>query len=180
MSIAKIRTQVAHILREAGVTEPPIPVERIAQTLGAEVRREPFAGDISGALLREPQRIIIGVNALHAKTRQRFTIAHELGHLVLHEGHLVHYDRAPFRINLRNAVSSQAVDSDEIEANRFAAELLMPEIFLKKDMAAQQRLGVDVSDDNELEILTSLARCYEVSVQAMAIRLATLGFAVEV
>ncbi len=145
-----------------------------------QVRREPFKGDVSGALLRDEHRTVIGVNALHPDTRQRFTIAHELGHLVLHTGHPVHYDRAPFRINLRNAVSSEARDPEEIEANRFAAELLMPEAMLKRDLLEQDIPGLDVSDEHALETVRWLADRYKVSVQAMAIRLATLGLTVEV
>jgi len=60
-------------------------VGRIARRLGVEVRYEPLDGDLSGMLLSEEDRAIIGVNALHLKSRQRLTIAHELGRLALHE-----------------------------------------------------------------------------------------------
>lgn len=176
--VEKIRARVSRILQENGIKEPPVPVEQIAKALGAEIRYEPFSGNLSGALLREASQAVIGVNALHAETRQRFTIVHELGHLVLHEGHLMHFDRAPFRLNLRDSVSAQATDPEEIAANRFAAELLMPVSFLKKDLAARGDSGFDVSDDGELELVSWLAERYKVSVQAMAIRLSTLGFTV--
>lgn len=180
MAVRNIKAQVTRLLREAGVTGPPVPVEQIARSLNAQIRHEPFSGDVSGALLRDERATIIGVNALHPETRQRFTIAHELGHLVFHTGHPVHFDRAPFRINLRNAASSVACDPEEIEANRFAAELLMPAWMLKRDLLEQEIAGVDVSDEYALETVKWLANRYQVSVQAMAIRLATLGFTVEV
>lgn len=176
--MTNIRGTVARLLRENGIDDPPIPVEQICRAFGAEIRREPFNGDVSGALIRESDRIVIGVNALHARTRQRFTIAHEFGHLILHKGHLSHFDRAPFRINLRNTVSSQAVDPEEIEANQFAAEILMPFALLKRDLSSLADRDFDVSDDEAFGLVQMLAQRYEVSIQAMAIRLSSLGFPV--
>ena len=46
---------------------------------------ERFATDVSGTIVREPGgRVVLGVNTFHSKTRQRFTVAHELGHWKLH------------------------------------------------------------------------------------------------
>ncbi|WP_301176672.1 ImmA/IrrE family metallo-endopeptidase [Actinomadura geliboluensis] len=42
--------------------------------------------DVSGMLVREPTRTVIGINQGHAATRQRFPVAHEIGHLQLHKG----------------------------------------------------------------------------------------------
>src|SRR3712207_1001226 len=81
------------LLEEARVYKPPVPVERLARLRGVQVRYEPLEGDLSGMLFREGNRAIIGVNALHPKARQRFTIAHELGHLELHELTGIHLDR---------------------------------------------------------------------------------------
>ena len=66
-----------------------------------------------------------GVNSLHAPVRQRFTIAHELGHAVLHAREGIHLDQA-FRLRFRDQTSAMAIDPEEIDANSFAAELLMP------------------------------------------------------
>src|SRR3954470_4270018 len=71
-------------------------------------------------------RYIIGINSSHPETRKRFTIAHEMGHLVLHQLDQVHVDKQ-FLVKLRDDISSQAIDPHEIEANAFAAALLMPE-----------------------------------------------------
>ncbi|USK87293.1 ImmA/IrrE family metallo-endopeptidase [Peribacillus asahii] len=51
----------------------------------------------------------ISVNKNHSRQRQRFTIAHELGHFLLHKGTAIHVDRN-FRVNFRNGASSQATD----------------------------------------------------------------------
>lgn len=120
-------------------------------------------------LFREGSRAIIGVNSLHPKSRQRFTIAHELGHLELHETGEIHIDHR-FLARRRDGVSSLAIDQDEIEANNFAAELLMPKFMLENDLA---KLQVDYEDE---ELPRWLADRYKVSLQAMAIRLSNLGF----
>ena len=72
---------------------------------------------------------MIGVNSLHQVHRQRFTMAHECGHLLLHRGKRVYIDHT-FRVNSRALVnnrdgsSASATDPEEIEAKRFAAELV--------------------------------------------------------
>lgn len=156
------------ILGALNVTSPPVPIEAVARHLGAEVRYEPFEGDLSGLLYVDGVRPIIGVNALHPKVRQRFTIAHELGHWVLHESERLHVDRA-FRIYLRSARSSLAVDPVEIAANRFAADLLMPPDMIRQDVG--DRI-IDFVDDDEIRKLSSR---YQVSLQAMIFRLINLG-----
>jgi len=56
-------------------------VEKIAKELGAQVRFAPFDDELSGMVHIKDGVPIIGVNSLHHPNRQRFTIAHELGHL---------------------------------------------------------------------------------------------------
>jgi Zn-dependent peptidase ImmA (M78 family) len=164
----RIESAVQKVLLENGVHAPPVPVEDIARRLGAEVRYSPYEGELSGMVYRDGERIVVGVNSLHHPNRQRFTIAHELGHLLLHRGKEVHIDRT-FRVNLRDDVSSKAVDREEIEANTFAAELLMPRAMLSEDMGSQQ---IDYESE---EALAELAKRYRVSLQAMTFRLANLG-----
>ena len=113
---------------------------------------------------------MIGINQDQATVRKRFTIAHELGHLLLHEHSLVHVDSG-FRVRLRSGQSSEGTDRDEMEANRFAAELLMPIEFLQADLEKQE---FDLADDSQLR---ALANRYGVSTQALAIRLNGLGYA---
>lgn len=123
---------------------------------------------MAGLLHRRPDgTAVIGVNALESETRQRFTIAHEIGHLVLHDAEL-HVDE-DFGVRFRDARSGQAVDAAEIEANQFASHLLMPAAFLRKDVRAHAVVDLDDS-----ETIEQLARKYGVSVQAMTFRLAKL------
>ena len=118
-------------------------------------------------LIRSDDKTVIGVNSLHHTNRQRFTIAHECGHLLLHKGKDVHIDRS-FRINRRDEVSSQAIDHKEIEANRFAAELLMPYDMIMSDLV---EYDIDIEDEEELR---GLADKYQVSVQALTHRITNL------
>jgi Zn-dependent peptidase ImmA (M78 family) len=166
LEIRKIRQRVDALLRQNAISRPPVPVEKIADNLELEVRYAPYDGDLSGALVRSKGETYIGVNSSDHSNRQRFTIAHELGHFILHRGITIHVDK-DFRVNLRDGDSSKGVDSNEMEANRFAAELLMPTRFLVKDI---ERL----SGMNQAE-LNSLARRYKVSAHAMRIRLSNFG-----
>ena len=148
-----------------GVTEPPVPVTAIAESLGATVRYAPYKGELAGMLIRGDDRgVIIGVNSLHHSNRQRFTIAHECGHLRLHKGRQSYVDRS-FRVNRRDEMSSQATDVEEIEANRFAAELLMPYDLIKEDL---MKYRPDIEDEDELR---ELADRYGVSLQALTLRI---------
>lgn len=164
-SSAKIRETAERVLNDCGVKRAPVPVEKIAAFLGAKVKYSPFEGELAGVLARGEDRVVIGVNSSHHSNRQRFTIAHECGHLLLHEGETF-VDKS-FRINLRDDVSSLAVDSHEIEANRFAAELLMPYQLLLED------LGAEIDLENE-DTIKTLAKKYGVSLQAMTHRITNL------
>ena len=164
-----IRQEAEQILVQLKISKPPVPVDLIAEKLGARIRFSPFDGnsELAGMLVRRGEETVIGVNSLHHVNRQRFTIAHECGHLLLHIGKEVHIDRS-FRINRRDGVSSQAIDPEEIEANRFAAELLMPYDMIMKDLLQYE---VDIEDEVELKQLSDK---YQVSVQALTHRIANL------
>lgn len=111
---------------------------------------------------------VIGVNSVDNPRRQRFTIAHELGHLVLHGSQDLHIDEE-FPIGLRNRISGMAVDEREIEANQFAAELLMPSDLMGADVELLRSRGTPVE-----EAIAKLSQRYKVSADAMTIRLSSL------
>ena len=88
--------------------------------------------------------------------RQRFTIAHEIGHFLLHTDEDVHIDeKRP--IGRRDDLSSQAVDACEIEANQFAAELLMPESLVREFV---RNLGSNHPETSVEEAIEELARAF--------------------
>ena len=160
--------QAARLLAEANITHAPVDVERIARLKEAQVVRQEMAGnDVSGMLVREEGRVIIGVNSHHSGVRQRFTIAHELGHLTLHRGRALILD-TPVRVNFRDGRSSLAEDREEVEANRFAAALLMPASFVLDEVRAHRVGDVDA-------LIDKLAAKFDVSTEAMGYRLVNLG-----
>jgi Zn-dependent peptidase ImmA (M78 family) len=156
------------VLDEMGpFTEAPIPVEQIARRRGVQITYELFEGDISGMLLRDQGRAVIGVNTRHATTRQRFTVAHEIGHLEMHKGQPVFIDRF-LRVNMRDGQSN----SDESQANAFAAELLMPRSLVPAEI---DRVLSKRGDLTPPELISTLAQRFQVSPAAMQYRLINLG-----
>ena len=162
------RAQV--LLQDNDVMAPPIPVERIAKALGAQLRFSPLDDELSGMIYVKEDTSIIGVNVLHHPNRQRFTIAHECGHLILHKGQIIqemHIDKT-FPMLMRDSVSASGVNNMEIEANLFAAELLMPESLLTKALSNE---SFDIDDESAIR---ALARSFRVSVSAMRFRIGNL------
>jgi len=167
----KIREEAQALLERAGVARPPVPVEKIARMLDIHVVRSVLKdSDVSGFYYRQDDQRVIGINESHPRTRQRFTVAHELGHALLNAHDNLHVDRS---FKLRDTLSAKGVDSLEIEANAFAAELLMPQEMLVERL--RKRGGLDLDDPSAVQ---GLAREFEVSTQAMIIRILDLPHAV--
>jgi Zn-dependent peptidase ImmA (M78 family) len=163
-----ITKRADRILAKAKIFEPKVPVLDIAKSLGIKVQLGPLPEDLSGFLVHEKGAVVIGVNSLHPKPRQTFTVAHELGHYHLHPANNF-IDRK--LIYFRDTRSTTAVDRKEIEANQFAANLLMPERFLHHELKGQ---SVDLEDEDRL---ANLAKIFGVSVQALMFRLLNLNLA---
>lgn len=111
------------LLGRLGIQSVPTPVEKIAKLLGAELRFSPLDNELSGMVYIKDEVPIIGVNSLHHPNRQRFTIAHELGHLELHRKMItsnVHVDKN-FLVLMRDPKAATGTELFEIQANQFAA-----------------------------------------------------------
>lgn len=162
---ADARERARALVEAANVATPPVPVERIARMLAVSIRYAPLEDDLSGMAFIKGDAKVVAVNALHHPNRQRFTIAHELGHHVLHADRLmagVHVDRVIMR---RDQISAQGDDDFEIQANVFASELLMP----RQLIATEAGAFLDLNDEVRL---ASLARRFKVSLAALQFRLA--------
>jgi Zn-dependent peptidase ImmA (M78 family) len=162
-----IDRQSAQVLRDLEQLSVPVDVEAVAHKLGAQVVYGDLEDDMSGFLLREKGVVTIAVNKLHHSNRQRFTIAHECGHLHLHgdQGDRLWVDKAYSTIFYRDATSSSGDKLAEIQANQFAAGLLMPEVLLREQLT---------SELSDVDIFR-LALRFQVSEQAMTLRLVSLG-----
>jgi Zn-dependent peptidase ImmA (M78 family) len=144
-----------------------VDVEAIAKAKRVAVFKQELEDSVSGILMIKDGRGIIVVNEEHHPNRQRFFMAHELGHYLLHtDAGSVFVDRSP--VFFRDRRSYQGVKQPEIDASAFATELLMPE----KDLKAQlDGLTIDAFDDVSVRRLTAR---FGVSAQALTIRLTTL------
>ena len=154
------------LLVKAGVDTTPVPVEQVAAHLGIKIELADLGEDCSAVLVRNRDRAVIGVNEDHHPNRRRFSIAHEIAHFVLHEGDT--YIDKGYRVHFRDLESGSGTKLEEMEANAFAAALLMPAKWVR-DAFRQQPF--DLTEDDSLELL---AKKFEVSTQAMTYRLMNL------
>ena len=165
--------EAKRVLMLENVKRAPVKIEQIARK-HAQIVEVEMDDEISGMLVPVKKPVngkswVIVVNNDHVPVRKRFTIAHELGHLLLHGYTTPHADKG-FRVRMRSNASSDGTIAEEIEANRFAAELLMPTDFLLKRLLA---LNVDYADEDDEE-LKSLAAEFKGSRQALIIRVSEL------
>jgi len=170
-SRARAEKDAQAVLGVFGDDTLPVPVEAIIRHLGAAVVRQRMEHDVSGMIFRQDDHATIGINSAHHPRRQRFTAAHEVGHLRLHPGRPLLVD-STVRVNFRDSMSSQASDGQEIEANAFAAALLMPPAAVHEHVARLQGQAAHRSRD---KLVGELASTFEVSVEAMGYRLLNLG-----
>lgn len=172
--------RAAALLESQEVTKPPIPVEEICENLDLLVVYEALPNDTSSVLIRHPDgRRVIGVNARHAPRRRRFSLAHELGHAFLHFPEEPPADdeavvSRPLEVLFRNGVAGQGTNAVEVEANAFAAALLMPEDFV---VSRLRRLWQQDPSRRLDDAIEDLADDFDVSAQAMRFRLVNLGLA---
>lgn len=162
MTVAELREKYKNayeVLVDHWDRRIPVAPKKIALNLDMEVRSiNPFGedGNLSGKFQLEDGVPVCYYNSTEASVRQRFTIAHEIGHYVLGHGDSLRDPAANF--------SASAHNYKETEANNFAAQLLMPKASLINDVR-----------DNSIHSIESLSRRYKVSQVAMKYRLKNLG-----
>lgn len=149
------------VLADLKIEEPPVSPRDVAVRLGVPVFEWELPDEISGIFISYQNQFCIGVNEAHPRVRQQFSIAHEIGHLVYDRSQSLFLDftEVSMTADLEKLQDSKA----ETRANQFAADLLMPAVWLRKDF---ERYGAND--------LTFLAKRYEVSQQALWFRLLTL------
>ncbi len=169
----KAEKKAREVLDKHKVTNCPVPLEIIVKSYGIKVVTKPYDAtsdfhDVSGMLYRTGTESVIGLNESHSPTRRRFSLAHELGHFLLHKGDVF----VDAKVNFRNRLSSLGIDREEIEANAFAAELLMPSNLVSADF--YELLESKKSRDTSSPV-DELAARFKVSTEAMTFRLKNLG-----
>ncbi|MBF9143749.1 ImmA/IrrE family metallo-endopeptidase [Hymenobacter properus] len=163
---AEIERKVDEILRNNEANSIPVDPVTLANRLGIKIHNAEFSdGSLSGMISKRGDNIMILVNRQDSDTRKRFTIAHELGHHFLHlmeeDGEFVDDTMNLFRQQLPDG-EQRSSKRKEVEANKFAAALLMPKRLVKKEFER----------NNDL---TYLAWRFGVSEASMGYRINELG-----
>lgn len=140
--------------------EYPVRLGEIAKRLGVKVLLSTLPRGTSGQIGQEDGEFVIRINRHEAKHRQRFTLAHELAHYLLHRDKIVAEGGWSENVLLRSGQPANI----EYEANRLASDLVIPSSQLLK--ATADYVGPITS-----EVIEDLARRFGVSVAAMEIKL---------
>ena len=157
------------LLEQSDAMAQPVDLDRVVEHLKLSVDEKPLEDEYSGFLAVKEKTIV--VNSRHAPARRRFTIAHEIGHYRLHRNKNdipVFIDRAVY---YRKDKAGSMEYWMELEANTFAASLLMPEALLDEYLDKHPHLDLEKPTDIKI-----LADEFEVSKPAMEYRLKNLGF----
>ncbi len=158
------------LLEQSAALAQPVDLDRVVEHLKLSVNEKPLEEEYSGFLAVKEKTIV--VNSRHAPVRRRFTVAHEIGHYQLHRR-----GRADTPVFIDRTVYHRKDSADgmehrmELEANAYAAGLLMPEVLLDEYLEKHLRLDLEKSADVKM-----LAEEFEVSRPAMEYRLKNLGF----
>src|SRR5579883_1791011 len=84
MNRKNFEEQAEKTLRETDTYRVPVPIEVVAHRLNLKTESASLGERVAGMLVVEGDKGAIGFNSTHAIVRQRFTIAHELAHYLLH------------------------------------------------------------------------------------------------
>lgn len=170
-SYEKCEEAAKKVIADFQVTEPPVDILNIVKRIGIELVEYNLGDDTSGVLMIRNKKGTIGYNPKDAQVRRRFTVAHELGHYLLHRTSNDLFVDNFFLMKFRGNNSYTENDHvDEQEANAFAAAVLMPENFIDDEMKNTVYRGL-----TEIDFIGRLAKKFEVSIPAMTYRLTNLN-----
>jgi Zn-dependent peptidase ImmA (M78 family) len=140
--------------------DAPVPVLDAVEDLAAiPVCIQAFPNDVAGLFYRRQGRSMLFVNGNHSVERQRFTLAHEFGH--------VHMEHEPRVESVERMWSGR--DAQEVQANYFAGAFLAPRQAVRNWADRHEHLPVD------LELVVRLGAFFGTSAEASRIRLETAG-----
>jgi transcriptional regulator with XRE-family HTH domain len=158
---ASPRDTAEALLEASNTTSPPVRVDDLVTGCGVRILPWHFE-NIDGLVVELQGGAVIWVQENQPITRQRFTLAHELGHHLLHHSDRFHVDLGG---ELAPAATGEHPGYDwraERAANEFAANLLMPARMVRQAAAINPHIGY-------------LASRFKVSTAAIGFRLAALG-----
>jgi Zn-dependent peptidase ImmA (M78 family) len=169
MRIPYIEQKAEAILHSTNCYSLPVNVSKCASQLNIIVNDIDLSAEVSGFFTIKGGDPQIGVNLKHPQNRKRFTIAHEIGHFILHKDEGVLFvDK--FNVPLfRDTISSSGEIQREKEANSFAAALLMPEKLIDQEIEKFYN-----EENHDKELIDYLHKKFAVSKNAMTFRLINL------
>lgn len=165
VSVLRLRRHIEPLL--ASQSAPPVDLDPILASLGAELRILDLEPDLSAILYQDASQRVIVANAGQDPSGRRFAIARQLGHLVLHKGEEVRIDDGA-RVNLADSRKADLEDLEALEATWFALELLMPQAWITED------LDNEALDLQQAAAVDEIASRYQVAVHLATFRLVTL------
>lgn len=162
----KAEKAALEILQENFITSCPVPVEELIEFHGLGLILSDFSnGEISGVI--DLKKKYLYINSMDSSQRRRFTIAHELGHWVLHQAELS--DNQELAVLYRRPLGREGEDRLEQEANYFAANLLVPKELLR-DIIHNKK-----GESSEGSLNAHLAKIFNVSESVIGYRRKFLG-----
>lgn len=162
MACVDIEQKAKELLQEHELYEVPVDPIKLAEILNVEVYQTNFKDDnLSGVISKDEEKVVILTSSNEHYNRTRFTVAHELGHLVLH----MNKNQIIEEYHRGNKRSKQ-----EMEANAFAAALLMPIDLIKPYVDELDK--TNLPDYSKIKVL---AEIFKVSESSMGYRMANLG-----
>lgn len=147
---------------ERYLNEVPVKLGALATDLGVDVKISSLPLNISGQISKTAAGYEIKINRHESRQRQRFTLAHELAHFLIHRDTI---DRLGGTLTDNVLYRSGAPENIEFEANRLAAQIVMPEKALRQEYS---KYGDQISE----AMVELLAEHFGVSKAAMEIRMA--------
>ncbi len=148
-------TAAERLLQDLGIGDPrEIDLEAIAWHLGAFVKRRPLDG-CEALIVGNQRKAVISVNSRSIPTRQRFSIAHEIGHWYHHRGRMLFCSG-------RDIGNPNSQLSPEKQADDFASDLILPNYLFLPIARKIKRLNLkavrDIADQFEVSLTATLLK----------------------
>lgn len=123
----KGKSRAIKLREEIGFDDPfEVDIEDVVTAFGGLVQYKNL-GSIDGRIVYGEKISTIYINSqIQYEGRKRFAIVHELGHLLMHKGSLMHDDSVNSLSWFNETEKQLKKGKQEFEANQFASEYLMP------------------------------------------------------
>lgn len=173
MKRSDIEDRASQILRDHGLLQVPVDPLRVANALGIKVMNAVFSEeDKSGAIVKRGNNFSIYLSSTESPGRKRFTIAHEIGHKLLHMGTGGDAEFVDTEDNFRTKDAPDEGGWTEMRRREWEANVFASALLMNKELVLEKwRENSDPA---------MLAFTFQVSLTAMMVRLTQLGLIEEI